>query len=309
MAKTRTSGLGRGLDAIFVDNTEESASGVTMLRLVDIEPRADQPRKNFDQEGLSALADSIAVHGLIQPIIVRPVGGPQGDVSAISSANASAGFYEIIAGERRWRAAKMAGLSEVPVIISDYDDQKTAEVALIENIQREDLNPVEEALGYKALIEEYGLTQEGIAKRIGKSRPAIANMLRLLELPDPLLQRVSAGKLSAGHARTLLGLKKADDMFECARLIEEKSLSVREAEGLVRKKNQQPSTPENDQQPAASEVDYVGRLAAKAQKLLGRKVIIAYGGRSQKIEVFFEDDADLEDLLKRLCGHEILVDE
>ncbi|MCI8331270.1 MAG: ParB/RepB/Spo0J family partition protein [Clostridiales bacterium] len=293
MAKTRTSGLGRGLDAIFVDNTEEAASGVNMLRLADIEPRADQPRKTFDQEGLSALADSIAVHGLIQPIIVRPAAG---------------GFYEIIAGERRWRAAKMAGLSEVPVIISDYDDQKTAEVALIENIQREDLNPLEEALGYKALIEEYGLTQEGIAKRIGKSRPAIANMLRLLDLPEPLLQRVGAGQLSAGHARTLLGLKNTDDMLACADMIEEKNMSVREAEGLVRKKNQQPVASVG-KEPTGGEVDYVGRLAAKAQRMLGRRVNIAYGGRSQKIELFFEDDDDLEALLKQICGHNILEDE
>ncbi|MCI8589130.1 MAG: ParB/RepB/Spo0J family partition protein [Clostridiales bacterium] len=293
MAKTKTSGLGRGLDAIFVDNTEETTSGVNMVRLMDIEPRADQPRKSFDQESLSALADSIAAHGLIQPIIVRP---------------SADGFYEIIAGERRWRAAKMAGLSEVPVIISDFDDQKTAEVALIENIQREDLNPVEEALGYRALIEEYGLTQEGIAKRIGKSRPAIANMLRLLELPEPLLQQVSAGKLSAGHARTLLGLKRAEEMLECARTIEEKGLSVREAEGLVRKKNNRPEPAKTQDQSLTNDVDYIGRLAARVQQMLGRRVNIVYGGRHQKIELYYEDDADLEDLLRRLCGKEILED-
>ena len=223
MSKPKISGLGRGLDAIFVDNTDESPGRVNIMRLADIEPRADQPRKNFDPQALSALADSIAAHGLIQPIVVRPSAG---------------GFYEIVAGERRWRAAKMAGLSEVPVIVSEFDDQKTAEVALIENIQREDLNPVEEALGYRALMEEYGLTQEGIAKRIGKSRPAIANTLRLLELPDEILKLVSAGRLTAGHARTLLGLKNPSDMPSCARTIEEKGLSVRGAEELVRTINQ-----------------------------------------------------------------------
>lgn len=291
MSKPKISGLGRGLDAIFVDNTDESPGRVNIMRLADIEPRADQPRKNFDPQALSALADSIAAHGLIQPIVVRPSAG---------------GFYEIVAGERRWRAAKMAGLSEVPVIVSEFDDQKTAEVALIENIQREDLNPVEEALGYRALMEEYGLTQEGIAKRIGKSRPAIANTLRLLELPDEILKLVSAGRLTAGHARTLLGLKNPSDMPSCARTIEEKGLSVREAEELVRTINQPPV---EHKQKDPVPVDYVGRLAGRAQRLLGRRVNIIHGARSKKIELFYEDDQDLERLLASLCGNSVFEEE
>lgn len=287
MAKAKSTGLGKGLDAIFVDNTEESSGGVTILRTADIEPRADQPRKHFDTEALSALAASIGEHGMIQPIVVR---------------SAEGGFYEIIAGERRWRAAKMAGLSEVPVIISDFDDKKTAEIALIENIQRENLSAVEEAMGYRALMDEYGLTQEQVAQRIGKSRSAIANTLRLLDLPDKVLKMVSEGLLSAGHARTLLGLNDSAKIPECADTVVKKELSVRDTEALVRAFNRVKA----DAAPKAKpEVDYVGRLEKRAQMILGRKVKIAYGGRAKKVELTYENDEDLEALLVALCGKDV----
>ncbi len=287
MAKAKSTGLGKGLDAIFVDNTEESSGGVTILRTADIEPRADQPRKHFDTEAPSALAASISEHGMIQPIVVRTARG---------------GFYEIIAGERRWRAAKMAGLSEVPVIISDFDDKKTAEIALIENIQRENLSAVEEAMGYRALMEEYGLTQEQVAQRIGKSRSAIANTLRLLDLPDTVLKMISEGTLSAGHARALLGLNDPAKIPECADTVVKKELSVRDTEALVRAFNRVKAEAAPKAKP---EVDYVGRLEKRAQMILGRKVKIAYGSRVKKVELTYEDDDDLEALLTALCGKDV----
>lgn len=290
MAKAKSTGLGKGLDAIFVDNTEESSGGVTMLRTADIEPRADQPRKHFDTEALSALAASIGEHGMIQPIVVRTAQG---------------GFYEIIAGERRWRAAKMAGLSEVPVIISEFNDKETAEIALIENIQRENLSAVEEAMGYRALMDEYGLTQEQVAQRIGKSRSAIANTLRLLDLPDKVLKMVSEGSLSAGHARALLGLNDPAKISECADTVVKKELSVRDTEALVRAFNRVKAEAAPKAKP---EIDYVGRLEKRAQMILGRKVKIAYGSRVKKVELTYEDDDDLESLLVALCGKGVFED-
>ncbi len=289
MSKAKNTGLGRGLGAIFADNTEEVSSGITMIRVADIQPRADQPRKHFDSESLSALAASVAEHGLIQPIAVRASAG---------------GFYEIVAGERRWRAAKMAGLSEVPAMISDFDDRKTAEIALIENIQREDLSAVEEAMGYRALMEEYGLTQEQVAERIGKSRPAIANTLRLLELPDAVLEKITGGQLSAGHARAMLALSHPDRISECMRTVLQKGLSVRQTEALVRSFNRaRPAAPAK-----GAQVDYIGRLERKAQALLGRKVKITRTGRAKKIELSYENDEDLEGLLTALCGKDIFDD-
>lgn len=287
MAKAKSTGLGKGLDAIFVDNTEESSAGVTMLRVADIEPRADQPRKHFDTEALSALSASIAEHGMIQPIVVRTARG---------------GFYEIIAGERRWRAAKMAGLNEVPVIISEFDDKQTAEIALIENIQRENLSAIEEAMGYAALMEEYGLTQEQVANRIGKSRSAVANTLRLLDLPPKVQTLVSDGTLSAGHARALLGLNDHSGIAECAATVVKKELSVRDTEALVRTLNRAKSESSPKVKP---EVDYVGRLEKRAQMILGRKVKIAYGGKVKRVELTYENDDDLEALLVSLCGKDV----
>ena len=205
--KTEGRGLGRTFYDIMGDNVLDAKSGAgETLRISDIEPRRDQPRKTFEREALQTLADSIAVYGVLQPIIVRE--------------NADfEGTYEIIAGERRWRAAKMAGLSEIPAVVFDGDELKAAQVALIENIQREDLNPVEEAMGYGALIDRFGLTQEQVAKQVGKSRPAVANMLRLLDLPDEVLVLLRDGQISAGHAKALLALENQEDMIEIANRI------------------------------------------------------------------------------------------
>ena len=223
MAKPKNTGLGRGIEAIFLDNSAEENGGVTMLRLSEIEPNPDQPRRDFDPEALSQLAESIATHGLIQPIIVRSASGGE--------------LYQIIAGERRWRASKMAGLSEVPVIIMELDDQKAAQIAIIENVQRENLNAIEEAMAYRSLIEDYGMTQEELSKQIGKSRSAVANILRLLDLPDEVMALVKEGSLSAGHARTLLGLKNPARINGAANTVVTKNLSVRETEALVKKLN------------------------------------------------------------------------
>ena len=293
MAKAKP--LGRGLDSIFFDNAEsENKRQGNTLRLADIRPRADQPRKTFDQEALEQLARSIAEHGLIQPIVVRKTIGD---------------FYEIIAGERRWRASKLAGLEEVPVIILDSDDLKTAEISLIENIQREDLNAIEEALAYRTLIETYALTQENVAQRVGKSRTAVTNSLRLLDLPDSVASLVAEGKLSAGHARALLGLDNKDLISEIALQIVETQLSVRDTEDLVRRINKPkvaktPVITEKDD----SEPDYLAILEKKVRQSIGRRVKIVSGKRSKKLEIEFSDDRDLENLLVSLCGKEIFDD-
>ena len=295
MAKPKNTGLGRGIEAIFLDNTAEENGGVTMMRLSEIEPNPDQPRRDFDPEALSQLAESIATHGLIQPIIVRSTGSGE--------------FYEIIAGERRWRASKMAGLTEVPVIIMELDDQKAAQVAIIENVQREDLNAIEEAAAYRSLIEDYGMTQEELAKQIGKSRPAVANILRLLELPDEVMALVKEGTLSAGHARTLLGLKNPTRMIGAANTVVTKNLSVRETEALVKKLNRIEKEI-NDPKPVDDEpiVDYSKELARKMTEKLGKKVIISGKGKQRKLEISFSDDKELDELVNKLCGANIFDD-
>ncbi len=294
MAKPK--GLGRGLDSIFFDNTEsETNTATNTVRLADVRPRADQPRKTFDQDALEQLARSIAEHGLIQPIVVRKSLG---------------GFYEIIAGERRWRASKLAGLEEVPVIVLDTDDLKTAEISLIENIQRENLNAIEEALAYRTLIETYSLTQESVAQRVGKSRTAITNSLRLLDLPEDVSSLVADGKISAGHARALLGLDNKDIIPEVANDVFARELSVRDTEELVRRLNKSASakkpvvTEKNDNEP-----DYVAILEKKIRQSLGRRVKIVSGKRAKKLEIEFSDDRDLENLLTKLCGKSIFDDE
>ena len=294
MAKAK--GLGRGLDSIFFDNTEsETKSATNSVRLADIRPRADQPRKTFDQDALEQLARSIAEHGLIQPIVVRKTLG---------------GFYEIIAGERRWRASKLAGLEEVPVIVMDSDDLKTAEISLIENIQRENLNAIEEALAYRMLIETYDLTQESVAQRVGKSRTAVTNSLRLLDLPESVSTLVANGELSAGHARALLGLDDKSLIPQIADEASARELSVRETEELVRRINKPRVvkspiiTEENDSEP-----DYVAILEKKVRQSIGRRVKIVSGKRSKKLEIEFSDDRDLEALLTKLCGKSIFDDE
>ena len=291
MAK-KQGGLGRDFYAILDDNMLESKKGSgENIRLSDIEPRHDQPRKTFDRESLEALADSIATYGVLQPIIVRE----NPDVT---------GTYEIIAGERRWRAAKMAGLTEIPAVVFDGDDLKAAQVALIENIQREDLNPVEEALGYNALIERFSLTQDQVAKQVGKSRSAVANMLRLLDLPDDVLQLLKDGALSSGHARALLGLDDEDRMSELAAKIVEKNMSVREVESAVKRINE--SVYEEAEEKVHPQIKtHMKELERRAMSYLGRKVRISRSSKKKIVELTYDDDADLEALLTPLCGNEI----
>ena len=282
--------LGRGMDAIFIDNTPDSPERTDKLAVSDIEPRRDQPRKTFDPESLSSLADSIAANGLIQPIIVRPSENPA--------------LYSIVAGERRWRAARMAGLSEVPVVIIDADDRKAAEYALVENIQREDLNPIEEAEGLKSLIEYYNLTQEQAAKRVGKSRAAIANALRLLELPDEVISLVGHKSLSAGHARALLGLNDKTLIPDAAKTIVGHELSVRAAEELIKKLNSKPEPKKND--PVAD--SYYSSLEQKLTESLGHKVWISRSKRRRSISISYKNSDELEELIRLLGCSEALED-
>ena len=219
MAQKKKNGLGMGLDALFLDNsTEENSAGFVSVNINDIEPNREQPRKTFDEEALSELAASIGEHGIIQPLVVRPIAD---------------GGYQLIAGERRWRAARIAGLNEVPVVIKEITDSELLELALVENLQREDLNPIEEAQGLSLLMETYEMTQEQAAKRVGKSRPAVANAVRLLLLPPSVVDMVREGKISAGHARALLGLSDNEKIKELADRIIKKGMSVRDTERLV----------------------------------------------------------------------------
>ena len=293
MAKKQA--LGRDFYSLLDDNMMESAQNAkTTIKISRISPRSDQPRKNFDENALQMLADSIREHGVIQPIAVREIG-------ALSE------NYEIIAGERRWRAAKMAGLDEIPAIVLTGDDLKIAEISLIENIQRQDLNPIEEALAYKALIERFGLKQEEVARQVGKSRSAVANMLRLLELPDEVLIMVQDGKLSMGHARALLGLNEEDKMLPLAEATVERELSVREVEALVRKYNvveEEIPASDEDHDTVQRRV-YMKELEDRTRTALGRKVKIHESARKKTVELSFEDDEDLANLLKTLVGQDI----
>ena len=292
MAK-KNSGLGRGLDAIFLDNSiaDENANGdegVKGIKISLIDPKRDQPRKYFDKEALEELASSISEHGLLQPILVREYGD---------------GRYQIIAGERRFRASKLAGLTEIPALVVEKDDLAAAQLALIENIQREDLNPLEEAMAYKALAEEYHMTQEELSQKIGKSRSAIANTIRLLDLPDEILTLVASGELSAGHARTLLGVNDRDNKILLAQKAVEEDLSVRVLEELVKKWNKPVKEKEEEEIPF---VDYFRELEIRVQSHLGRKVKIEGKGRKKTITLSYEDNEDLDEILALLCGKEFL---
>ena len=272
---TKNRGLGKGLDAIFAENTVETSGPVT-IRISEIEPNRNQPRKDFDEDALTELADSIAEHGLLQPILVRPM--PDGG-------------YQIVAGERRWRACRIAGLSEIPAVIRDLSERETAQLALVENLQREDLNPLEEAEGYGALIETYGLTQEEAAKTVGKSRPAVANALRLLSLPEAVKALLREGKLSAGHARALLALEDPAKIEKAALLIAEKGLSVRAAERLVQEiKRKKAANPRKNVLFSEAE------LALREQ--LGRKVSILGNRKKGTLQIEFYGEEDLKELLK-----------
>ena len=275
-------GMGKGLGALF-DFTEENVekSPYQLLPIHKIEPNPHQPRQDFQEEELQALADSIAMHGVVQPLTVRETEN---------------GYYQIVAGERRWRASRLAGLREIPAVIIEADDKKTMELALIENLQRQDLNPVEEALGYRSLMEEYGLTQEETAQRVGKSRPAIANALRLLSLPEGVLEYVRQGKLSAGHARAVLSLKSEKKQAEAAQKISALGLSVRQAELLCKNMERLPAP----QKPVTLAVDYIGECEKSLSKQLGRGVRIINGKRKGRFELEFYGQEDLQNLLDAL---------
>lgn len=279
--------LGRGLDAILIDNEEQKEeNGVRMIRLSEVEPNPDQPRKIFDTEPLEALAESISQHGVIQPVVVRPKDG----------------MYMIVTGERRWRAARMAGLSEIPVIIIEADDKKAAELALVENIQRKDLNPVEEAHGYAALIDEFSYTQEEIAKKIGRSRSAVTNSLRLLDLPPKALDYLALGELSEGHAKVLLSLKDSEKIENAAETVVSKGLSVRDTEKLVKFLS---TVKEEEEIKVVHDVDHTKALERKVQSIIGHTVKIVQNGKKSSINIGFSDNDDLENILSLLCGDKI----
>lgn len=276
-------GLGKGLGALLEDFGTEAVetSAYRTLPIYKVEPNPNQPRQDFDPEELEALADSIRTHGIIQPLTVREMPN---------------GYYQIIAGERRWRAARLAEVSEVPAVVMEADDKKVMELALIENLQRQDLNPVEEAMGYHALMAEYGLTQEEAAKRVGKSRPAVANSLRLLGLCAPVLELVRKGELTAGHARAVLTLKTEKLQMEAAKKIISLSLSVRQAETLCKNMAKEPA-PKKEPDFA---VDYVAECEKTLSKALGRGVKIVNGKRKGRFELEFYGEEDLQNLLDAL---------
>ena len=280
---TKQKGLGRGLGALIGDFEEESRenSPYKLLPIQKVEPNKHQPRRDFDEEELQSLSESLATHGILQPLTVREL---------------PSGYYQIIAGERRWRAARMAGLTEVPVVIMEADDQKAMELALIENLQRQDLNPVEEALGYQSLMEDFGLTQDDTAQRVGKSRPAVANALRLLNLPTEILVKVRDGSLSAGHARALLSLKSEKKQLEAMQKILALGLSVRQAELLCKNMTREPAP----EKPLTLQVDYIGECEKNLSKHLGRGVKIVNGKRKGRFELEFYGQEDLQNLLDAL---------
>lgn len=277
-------GLGRGLGALLGDFQEPvpEKSNYRTVPLHRIEPNPDQPRKDFDEEALQELSESILAHGLIQPLTVRET---------------DPGYYQIIAGERRWRACRMAGLGEVPVVVIEADDCKAMELALIENLQRSDLNCVEEALGYQVLVDDFGLTQEECASRVGKSRSAVANAMRLLNLPEKVLQMLRDGALTAGHARAILSLQVEKKQLEAAQKIAALGLSVRQAELLCRNLNQEKK---EDLPRAPLAIDYVAECEKNLSRVLGRGVKIVNGKRKGRFELEFYGQDDLQALLEAL---------
>ncbi len=280
-------GLGRGFDSLIIDNALETAdsTSVTTLKLSDIEPNKDQARKDFDDEAISELAASIADHGVLQPLLVRPMLN---------------GSYQLIAGERRWRASRVAGLTEVPVIIKALTDEEAAVISLIENLQRENLNPVEEAYGFAELIKEYGLTQEDAAKKVGKSRTAVTNALRIIKLPESVIEMIREGKLSAGHAKSLAGIEDEALLIEAADLIVKKGLSVRETEKLV--KNIGKTKPKEETNTKAKRIAYFDEVELALSSSLGRKARVITKGKKEcgTLEIDFYDKADLEAIAKAL---------
>lgn len=281
MAK-KIGGLGKGLNAIFMENDSEDNNSTVTLKISEVEPNRSQPRKEFDEKALAELAESISQHGLLQPLLVRPL---------------TLGGYQIVAGERRYRACRMAGITEVPVIIRELSDTETMEIALIENLQREDLTPLEEALGYKNLIDEHNFSQEEVANSVGKSRPAIANALRLLKLPESVAELLREGKISAGHARALLTLESEERMLEIAELIIDKDLSVRQAENLCKKKPKEDKTDTPEKKPS-----FYTMVELALNESLGRKIKISKnkGKDGGVIQIEFYSDDELTELSNRL---------
>lgn len=286
MAAKDKKGLGTGLGVLFGADQfdEEEQSELLTLPISKVEPRIEQPREYFNEQALQELADSISRYGLIQPITVRKL---------------DTGYYQIIAGERRWRASRLAGLTEVPVRLIEADDKTTAELALVENLQREDLNPIEEAKGYKTLIEIYGLTQDEAAKSVGRSRPAVSNALRLLSLSPSVMEMVEKNELSAGHARALLSLSDEKKQLEAANEVLSKNLSVRKTEQLAARLQRQPAE-KNEEQTNLPVVDYSAEISDILTKTLGRKVRLVDGKRTGKIELEFYGADDREALIEKL---------
>lgn len=275
-------GLGKGLEALFEDNTSAIAGGGTdTIKISEITPNKEQPRKDFDQEALEQLADSIREHGVIQPLILRPI---------------STGGYQIVAGERRYRASRMAGLTEVPAVVRELSDVETMEIALIENLQREDLNPIEEALGYRELMEEYRLTQDEVSKRVGKSRPVVANAMRLLNLPEEVIEQVRGGTVSAGHARALLTLEEDREAIALMNRILKENLSVREVEKLTAK----PKESVRSRKPSRNSLYDEVELALTAE--LGRKVVVTPGRKRGSLSIEFYGREDLQELAKKVLS-------
>lgn len=282
MAK-KLGGLGKGLNAIFMENDAEDNNSTVTLKLSEIEPNKNQPRQDFDETALAELAESISKHGLLQPILVRPIIG---------------GGYQIVAGERRYRASRMAGLSEVPVIIRELSESETMEIALIENLQRENLTPIEEAVGYRTLMDEHGFSQEDVSKAVGKSRSAVANSLRLLKLPEDILKMVSDGVISAGHARAILSLEKEEDMLFLANEIAKRDLSVRQAEKLSKKMNQAEKVP-----PAVTvKASYFSEVELALTEYLGKKVSVSPLKNKEGgiLQIEFYSDEELKELANKL---------
>ena len=286
MARAKKGGLGKGLDALFIDN-ETVDTGVVTLRLSEIEPNKEQPRKVFSEEALNELADSIKEHGVLQPLLVRPL---------------PTGGYQLVAGERRWRASRMAGLQEVPVVIRDMDEEQAMEIALIENLQREDLNAIEEASGYKLLMERYGMTQEQVAKRVGKSRPAIANALRLLHLPQTVITMVEEGEVSPGHARALLAFEDQNKLLSVAQKVKTGKYSVRDIEKMSKEKNEEPQDQkaEAQQESWSAQETFSTEMELALSNELGRKVKIVQSGNGGLIQIQFYSEEDLKQLAEKL---------
>jgi ParB family chromosome partitioning protein len=275
-------GLGKGLGALLAENSLDDASKTVTLRISEIEPNRAQPRKQFDEEALAELSESIAQHGVLQPLLVRPM---------------TDGSYQLVAGERRWRASRMAGLTEVPVVIREMTDQQASELALIENLQREDLNAMEEALGYKTLMESYGLTQEETAKAVNKSRPAVANALRLLNLPQPISEMVAGGKISAGHARAILSFSSEQEQMEAAQAVIKSGLSVRDIEKRA-KSAHKAKNPETEK--AFSRNSFYEEVELALTEHLGRRVKVSEGNKGGMLQIEFYSQDDLRMLANEL---------